>query len=202
VSATKRGAARVPLDHYRTPRWCVEALIRREWLAPLFSEAGELPTFLDPGCGDGAILRALRDCLPPPGSFLGVELDPTRAAAARRGGLQVIEGDFLSYAEQWTGSPRVQAVVGNPPYRQAADFVRAALKIIPPTGKVAFLLRLNFLGSSRKRQDIVGAGSPLERVLVLSRRPSFTGNGKTDACDYAWFVWTRGSHNSARLSVI
>jgi hypothetical protein len=28
-------------------------------------------------------------------------------------------------------------------------------------------------------------------VLVLEKRPSFTGGG-TDGCEYAWFIWRKG----------
>jgi len=193
MSATGRGAAREPLDFYRTPKWCVDALLEREKFPPLV---------LDPGCGDGSILKALRAAKRRPGAFrgFGVELDPERAAEATRAGLRVIEGDFLFYASRMRGLSPAAAVVGNPPYRLAADFARAALELVPHYAKVAFLLRLNFLGSSRRRIDLVGERSPLRRVIVLSKRPSFTG-GRTDACEYAWFVWVRNYRGPASLSV-
>ena len=90
----------------------------------------------------------------------------------------------------------------NPPYRQAADFVRKALECSESDAKVCALLRLNFLGSSRKRIDLVGPGSCLKAVHVLSRRPSFTGDGKTDACEYAWFVWQKNYAGACRVSVV
>ena len=90
----------------------------------------------------------------------------------------------------------------NPPYRKAAEFIRQAIGERSRGGKVAALLRLNFLGSSRKRIDLVGPGSCLRSVLVLSRRPSFTGDGRTDACEYAWFVWEVGYDGSASLRVL
>jgi hypothetical protein len=50
------------------------------------------------------------------------------------------------------------------------------------------LLRLNFLGAQRRR-DWWKAHEPAA-LFVLSARPSFTQDGKTDATDYAWFAWT------------
>lgn len=29
----------------------------------------------------------------------------------------------------------------------------------------------------------------------LGERPSFSGNGKTDMAEYAWFVWPAGEHD-------
>lgn len=185
MSATNRGAVREVGDYYRTPRWCVQALLSVE---PVSGNV------LDPGCGDGSISVALKDeALYGPGDrIVGVESDEGLAATAAAGGIEVFTGDFLDYALKVSQHEPFHCVVGNPPYRDAADFARAALRCVKRGGSVCFLLRLNFLGSSRKRMDLVGKDSELARVHVLSRRPSFTGNGRTDACDYAWFVWVKG----------
>lgn len=39
-------------------------------------------------------------------------------------------------------------------------------------------------------------------VLVLEKRPSFSGDGKTDGCEYAWMLWRTGqrrSHGNVRV---
>jgi hypothetical protein len=51
MSATGRGRERNPRDYYRTPEWCVEALLLEEEL---------LSDVFDPACGDGAILGAIQ----------------------------------------------------------------------------------------------------------------------------------------------
>jgi len=192
MTATNRGSGRDPRDFYRTPKWAVEALLGLEDIRG---------NILDPGCGDGAILSVLSEREDVEGA-LGVELDPGLASRAVEAGalgrLDVVTGDFLEYAEKVSPHRAFDAVVGNPPYRLAADFARASLGCVRPGGKVALLLRLNFLGSSRKRLDLVGTGSALVHVVVLSRRPSFTGDGKTDATDYAWFVWEVGGRSPTR----
>ena len=195
MSATNRGSERAQNDYYRTPDWAIDALLSLEDFRG---------NALDPGCGDGAILSALSE-RPQFESVLGVELDPTLASRAADSGalgrLDVVEGDFLDYAEKVSTHRSFDAVIGNPPYKHAADFARASLGCVRDGGKVALLLRLNFLGSSRKRLDLVGTGSALAHVIVLSRRPSFTGNGKTDATDYAWFVWERGVRMPESLGI-
>lgn len=51
---------------------------------------------------------------------------------------------------------------------------------------VCMLLRVNFLGS-QKRAAWMRANTP--SVYVLPKRPSFKSDGKTDATEYAWFLW-------------
>jgi hypothetical protein len=48
------------------------------------------------------------------------------------------------------------------------------------------LLRLAFLES--KRRFNFWQQYPVNKLYILSQRPSFTGKG-TDATAYAWFVW-------------
>jgi len=186
MSATGRGRERNARDFYRTPRWCVEALLEHEPIAPPFT---------DPCCGDGAILEVLSER----GEAFGVDIHAPSVHACIEAWLDAGVADFLGDLD-WEGQQG--SVVMNPPYRQAAEFVRAALGQQVRGSKVAALLRLNFLGSSRKRIDLVGPGSCLRSVLVLSRRPSFTGDGRTDACEYAWFVWEVGYTGSASLRVL
>lgn len=73
---------------------------------------------------------------------------------------------------------------------------------------IAFLLRLNFLGS-KDRRDWWQTRMPTA-LYVLTPRPKFLmrdgsevlgKNGKpgTDSCEYAWFVW---SHSYAGIHVI
>ncbi len=186
MSATGRGRERNARDFYRTPRWCVEALLKHEPLGP---------PYCDPCCGDGAILEVLAEH----GEAFGGDIHPPSVGACTASGLDAWIVDFLTDLDS---SDQRQSIVMNPPYRHAAEFVREALRQQARGGKVAALLRLNFLGSSRKRIDLVGPGSCLRSVLVLSRRPSFTGDGRTDACEYAWFVWEVGYTRSASLRVL
>ena len=207
MSATGRAEVRHKDDFYVTPDWCVEALVEHEDLDwPL----------LDPACGTGALLGAMHrlrqegDLHLTPGGFLyGLEIDPSRYDTARwtHHAPEFFLGDFLSDAQQdsWSrpqeGLPRPATVLMNPPYRQAAKFVRAGLRVVRPGGNVVGLLRLNFLGSSRSRADLFERGSGLRKVYVLARRPSFTGTG-TDSCEYAWFCWQQGYEGPILMEVI
>ncbi len=173
-------------DYYRTPTWCADALLLRE---PIHGPV------LDAGCGTGAITEVL--LAHQVGDVIGMDitiLHETSSAPELQDALLLVH-DFL--AEDWERSwrpllPAVHAVVMNPPYNQAPDFIRRALDLVEPGGKVCALLRLNFLGSSRARMDLVGYDCDLRRVYVLGARPSFLPNGKTDSAEFAWFVWERG----------
>jgi len=91
--------------------------------------------------------------------------------------------------------PFYDVVIGNPPYADAAAHIARAMDC----GRtVAFLLRLNFLGS-QKRLDF-WRRHPAD-VYVLSERPSFDGEG-TDATEYAWFVWGQCGSGPGRIQVL
>jgi hypothetical protein len=172
-------AGRAAHDFYPTPAWVVRALV----------ESGEIPSgrvwdsWLDPCAGEGAIIRAV-----PEVAWSAMEIRPEceELLEDAAGVGNVVIGDFLT--EGHPGDP--SWVVTNPPFRLAADFARAGLEAC--SQGVAMLLPLGWLGSCSKRLDLLR--SPPD-VLVLSKRPSFTGRG-TDVQSYAWCIWRRGQRRS------
>ncbi len=134
--------------------------------------------------GDGAIVRAvnetrddvawsINDIVDRMPEFLNAPLDH-RIYYAQFGEAYTSKG--LNLDEQ------DQVVITNPPYNQALEFVQGAMK----DGKiVVMLLRLNWL-AGQARNAFLREHTP--SIYVLPKRPSFTG-GKTDSCEYAWFVW-------------
>jgi hypothetical protein len=77
-------------------------------------------------------------------------------------------------------------IVGNPPYNAAEEHVRHALTMLAPDGVLAFLLRINFLGST-KRADFFVQHRP-NLLRAIAPRPSFTGSGN-DQTEYGLFCW-------------
>lgn len=168
---SRRSEAAAAGDFYETPEWATKAIISE------LLKTGLIIPVLDPCAGTGAILRVLRRYYPPAlvgGLELNVELakdDPWIVVAN-------------ALAVHWPG---YQTVIMNPPYSMALAFVNYALaELRPRNGTVAALLRLGML-SSQRRADF-WRRNPAD-VYVLPRRPSFTADGRTDASDYAWFVW-------------
>lgn len=182
MSATRRGAERQPSDFYATPAEVCDAAIA---VVPMRSPDAMV---LDAGAGTGAWGASLRRTYADLW-IEGIDIEPR----TKPDGVDYDEWhaprDFLSVTQADIGT--YDAVIGNPPFSLAEEFVRHAHTMIAPNGVVAFLLRLNFL-EGKKRGDGLWKEFPLSGLYVYSARPSFTGDGKTDAAAYALFVWNKG----------
>lgn len=191
MSATGRKRAngtatvRDPLDYYRTPAYAIDAIL---------PHLREPRVWLDPGCGDGAIAERVIARWPS-ARGIGVELDAARAqAASARLRCPVWRDDFLRRGALWEPDGGVDLVIGNPPYKQALEFLRRSLELVAPTrGEVAFLLRVGFLEAERgsERDELLEEHPP--DVYLLAKRPRFRGDGGGDATTYAWCRWWAGS---------
>lgn len=81
---------------------------------------------------------------------------------------------------------KVDCIITNPPFSLAKEFLE---KSLTEATVVVYLLRLNFL-SSQKRKEFWLKNKPTS-LAVLSKRPSFTRDGKTDSSDYGWFIFDK-----------
>lgn len=169
-------------DLYETPDVAVHALLRVE----------ELPELIwEPACGPGRIARVLRDA-----GHLVLATDLVDYgcpdSAARR--------DFLTYTDS---SPNIGAIVTNPPYKLAEQFVAKAIELCP---LVIMLLRLAFLESERRR-SILDNGT-LARVhvfrkrLPMMHRDGWEGRKANSGMAFAWFVWDRNHSGPTMLNRI
>ena len=100
------------------------------------------------------------------------------------------------------GAPTyIGAIVTNPPFKLAGEFVAHALKLGIP--KVIMLLRLAFLESERRRSIL--DGGLLARVYVfrnrlpMMHRDGWDGPRSTSATPFAWFVWNLSHRGPAEL---
>ncbi len=168
-----KSTLRPMLDFYETPSWAIRAIC--PWLP-----VGEGTRILDPGCGTGAILRAVGAYFPE-NEILGLEKDEARFRACEASTeLPVMHGDFFTYREKH------DLIISNPPYSHALEFVQHAMTLAPV---VCMLLRLPWIASQRRA---AWHRENLSHIHVLPKRPSFTADGKTDATEYAWFIWGAG----------
>ena len=125
------------LQFYWTPKPVVAELLSSVGIYK--SRHSDLPSkslrVLEPSCGDGRILDALREC---ECNVLGIEVHAGRAAEARSKGYSVITGNFLEQPP--TGD--FDVVVMNPPFygRHYVKHVRHALKFLKPGGVLAAVL--------------------------------------------------------------
>lgn len=170
MSSTNRGAERRVDDAYMTPPWCVRRLL------DVWRPRGTSGILVEPAVGTGNIVRAIGT---EPFSWLTYDIREVAAV-----GEMHVTGDFLKVASYGTDA---EAVITNPPYCLAEEFIRHSRSCFP-LADVVFLLRIAFLASASRLPLWRDVGTP--DVYVLPNRPSFTGGG-TDSADYAWFVWPR-----------
>lgn len=175
---SRRKAKRREADFYPTPPEAIATLL----------EQRPPPTWrvLEPAAGDGAIVRALLErgyeasavelryeCLP----ILG-RLCPTTI------------GDWIEIAKSpdavaLAAGGQVQSIVTNVPFAIGPGFSEACLSV--GAAYVALLLKLDAEGSPTWKE--FWGQHPWDDRVKLWKRPSFTGDGKTDGHNYAWFVW-------------
>jgi hypothetical protein len=165
------------LDLYETPDVAVEALLRVEKIPQRIWE---------PAAGKGAIVRVLRR--------------HGHAVIASDifdyGGLD-FAGDFLAQERLPAGC---EAIVTNPPFKIANEFVAHALKLAP---LVIMLLRLAFLESERRCGILEGSG--LARVHVFRKRlpmlhrDGWQGRKANSGMSFAWYTWIRGYNNGPTI---
>jgi hypothetical protein len=156
-------------DLYETPPEATHALLRCE----------PLPRrILEPCCGPGAIVKVLREA-----------------------GHQVIAQDLVDYGCPDSAHsidflmefrlPEADAIVTNPPFKLAAEFIRKGLDMCP---LVIILQRLMFI-EGQGRSDIIDGH--LTRIhcfrnrLPTMHRHGWDGPKTGSMVPYAWFVFER-----------
>lgn len=180
MSATNRGPRRGgPDDFFVTPGWCVHRLLdawrpRPGWL-------------VEPGAGDGALIRAVDTGLAEPQEWVAIECRATARGALEKASSRMVVSiaDFLTWEPEPEHAARVSTVVTNPPFYLCEEFIRRSAFLFPDAD-LAFLVRLGFLASAKRVPLWRELGAP--DVYVLPNRPSFTADGATDSSDYAWIV--------------
>lgn len=154
-------------DFYPTPSEYVRDILDREELKG---------SILEPACGDGSIVKILREYYPF-NSIGRFDLYPRDRTIPKR--------DFLHYSLKWDN------VVTNPPYNQFLPFLEHSLDIA--RRKTILLFPLTYL-SGKERFLRVYSKFPPSRVWVYSKRISLqTGEGAKNRIDFCWGVWDRES---------
>lgn len=162
MSQRDSGYARKERELYETPEWVTRALI------PHIPE--RVKEVYEPAAGSGKMVRALGDA--------GYTVDADDISEGR---------DFLQYPKNISR----QAIITNPPYLLATEFVDTALAVTCANGFVAMLLRTDF--DHAKTRARLFSGKLFSKKLVLRRRIVWIErtDGKKAAPSYnhAWFMW-------------
>jgi hypothetical protein len=169
-------------DLYETPPVAVQALLRVESLPELIWE---------PACGPGSIVGILR-----------ANGHRVYATDLYDWGCPDSENGIDFMLER---APRfhIGAIVTNPPYKQANQFVVHALTLCP---RVIMLLRLAFLESERRSPILENCGLARVHVfrkrLPMMHRHGWQGPRASSSIAFAWFVWDRTHRGKTELDRI
>ena len=186
--ALTTGNKRAPLsqrgqDLYETPEEATEALLRVEHIPGVIWE---------PASGPGAIVRVLRRHARMVYATDLINYDSRDQDQSGR--------DFLLERRLPRGA---QAIITNPPFKLAEQFVAHALELCP---LVMMLLRLAFLESER-RTPILDNGK-LARVhifkkrLPMMHRAGWDGPKASSGMGFAWFIWDAAHKGPAEVDRI
>jgi hypothetical protein len=160
MSQRDSGYARKERDLYETPEWVTLAL------------APHLPTtdcvVWEPAAGGGKMVAALQK--------IGFDVSASDIETGC---------DFLAVS-----MPRpIRAIITNPPYELATEFVQRALGGVPSNGFVAMLLRTDF-DHAKTRKHLFADHKAFSKKLVLTKRIKwFEGTNGSPSFNHAWFIW-------------
>lgn len=159
MSQRGSGYERKERDLYETPEWVTEALVPH--LPRGIERAWE------PACGSGKMLDVLRRHIP---SVMGTDI--------------ASDWDFLTHTGTY-----VDAVITNPPYELAREFIGRAIAFTADGGVVAMLLRTDF-DHAKTRQDLFGGCKLFAKKIVLTKRIKWFEDSKGQpSFNHAWFIW-------------
>lgn len=186
MSATNRGAKRVEADFYPTPLSVIEHFLKHHKL----NQEGAI---YEPSAGNGNFIKAIKD------SHYQNELIANELREEEHNNLIQNGADYIyheNFLEGKIPDHNVSTIITNPPFTYAKEFI-SRCKELYPNAEIIMLLRLAFLES--KRRFDFWQQHPVSKLYILSQRPSFMANGKSDATAYAWFVWNKDSEQEIKV---
>lgn len=171
MSQRDSGYERKERDLYETPEWVTEALLPH--LPDRDLEIWE------PACASGKMVRVLARRH----RVIGTDISETPSV------------DFLTVAEPPHGSH--DAIVTNPPYEWAEEFIQRGLQFaFPRRGLVAMLLRTDY-DHAKTRSYLFGGSPTFAKKVVLTKRIKWFENSKGQpSFNHAWFIWDHKWQNA------
>lgn len=176
----QNGEPREENDFYATDPSAVEPLI------DFMGWREKKVSIWENSCGEGHLVKPL---LAAGAKVLATDLVDRGYGIA---GINFLEQHFFETGE-------FDAIVMNPPYKKALEFVQKSLNIAPT---VCAFLRITFLESERRKPFF--EQNPPRYVCVFSKRVKCSKNAKfpkdeASAVCYAWFVWEKGYNGKPEI---
>ena len=151
----------------------------------LLKKKVELPhNILEPACGSGCLSLRLEQ--------LGHDVYSSDIIDRGFGNVK----DFFTMTE-----PPFEddfAIVTNPPYKMATEFVVHSLALVPDGSLVCMFLKTTFAESKGRYEKIFRNSPPyrvlqcIERVLCAKNADFVTQQKQGSAVAYAWWIWKKG----------
>lgn len=163
-------------DFYETPYSLTWQLLENENFI-------DCRTFLEPACGNKAIVQVLLD------RYSDINLNC----------YDITNGnDFFQEKDKY------DCIITNPPFSKAQEFILHAKEICQV--KFAMLLPLSYLhGESRYKEIYQDKNFPLSHIYVFTRYPMLgdvlrkDGKYRTGMMVYAWFIWQKNYQGNPEI---
>lgn len=163
MSQRDSGYERKERDLYETPEWATLALLPHLPRQPA--------AIWEPAAASGKMVRALEKS----GAYvLGSDIDH---------GCDFMEMKMLPEGSHW------DAIITNPPYAIAPEFIWQALRLTRETaGFVAMLLRTDF-DHAQSRDYLFDRAQFAKKVVLRKRIQWFEDSKGSPSFNHAWFIW-------------
>jgi hypothetical protein len=169
VSQRDSGYERKERDLYETPEWVTQALLPHL--------RGDVVSIWEPAAGTGKMSRVLAVDHDVYSSDINIDVGFLDGVQA--------DVDFLNR----TIPREFDAIITNPPYESAEEFIRRSIGLmLPGKGLVAMLLRTDY-DHARTRQDLFVLPPFAKKVVLTKRIRWFEDSKGSPSFNHAWFIW-------------
>ena len=180
------------LEMYHTPIPFIREGLRRffQW----HKLKTEPKTFLEPGTSFNApFCHVIKQRWPDIKTF-GIDLNRTVRKP------QFV--DYYNYGDftKLNTNLRFDVIAMNPPFSLGEEFVRKAIQLLSDEGALIVLQRIQWLGGQARAIGIHKEIFP-SYICYCSQRVSFTGDGKVDRWDVAFFCYLNESQTPTRAVI-
>ena len=175
---------------YETPEWVTELLIphlpvgvRRVW---------------EPASGNGKMVNVLKNHFPVHATDIKFPKDG-------------IPDDWNQWSEiDFLGAENIckaNAIITNPPFNQATEFIEYALELMKPmNGYVAMLQNVDFDSAKSRRHLFRNCPEFMTKIVLTKRIVWFVeANGKPKASpssNHAWYIWCHDWKQSGSPTIV
>jgi hypothetical protein len=113
------------------------------------------------------------------------------ARALQAAGFYVVGSDIDCGVDFLTAEPNedTSAIITNPPYGLAQEFIERSIEVMKPAGVVAMLLRTDFDHAKTRQHLFSGCDVFAKKVVLTKRIRWFEGSKGSPSFNHAWFIW-------------